>query len=377
MENTFSPVLINSTRDGCEISHTDAGFTLIELLVVQAIIAVLLGITLQAVQNVRLSTARAQAANNLPQLGSAVQAFYVDNGSLPQSWGPFADWCALNSDRCNQSFIQLKLDGHLYGWQYSIVQPEINGTPSAETPPPSRFQLEAEPIYPGVTGSESLVMTQDGNITSSPTPGADEGRRQMFDRLRDRGAGVISDLLSMNPDASSMVRAYVGATGRTASVFNMIDHNGDGIVDIGELQNFPRADAGTQDPLVSFFAFVNDEMKLDLISPDLKATIGVHLSDLHGDPAAQFFSYDGLCDLTRAYVNNRSDDDGGVANGLCAKLEAAEDAEARGDDEAKQHLLDAYTNQLAAQTGKSLTRVNATTLTRLAQTLRPATIAAN
>jgi type II secretory pathway pseudopilin PulG len=340
------------------------------LLVVLSIIGVLLGITLQAVQSVRLSTARAQAASNLRQLGSAVQAFYNDNAGLPQGWGPFADWCALNSDRCNQSFIQLKPDGHLYGWQYSIVRPETNGTPSSEIPPPS-FQLEAEPIYPGVTGAESLVMTQDGNITSTPTPGADEGRRQMFARLRDRGAGVISDLLSMNPDASSLVRGYVGAPGRVATVFSMLDQNGDGTVDIREIQNFPRVDTPTQaDPLASFFAFVSDEMKLDMISPDLKGTIGVHLSDLRGDPTAQFFSFDGLCDLTRAYVNNRRDDDGGVANGLCAKLEAAEDAEARGNDEAKQHLLDAYTKQLAAQTGKSLTRVNATTLTRLAQTLR-------
>ena len=72
MGNTFRPLLINSGRDRCEISHANGGFTLVELLVVQAIIAVLLGVTLQAVQNVRLSTARAQAADNLGLLGSAV-----------------------------------------------------------------------------------------------------------------------------------------------------------------------------------------------------------------------------------------------------------------------------------------------------------------
>ncbi|HEY6119063.1 MAG TPA: hypothetical protein VIV66_03840, partial [Pyrinomonadaceae bacterium] len=144
----------------------------------------------------------------------------------------------------------------------------------------------------------------------------------------------------------------------------------DGTVNISELQNSSGIETPNQpDPVGSFLAFVNDEMKLDLVSPDLKATIGVQLSDLHGDPAAQFFSYGGLCTLTRAYVNG-NDDAGGVANGLCAKLEAAEDAETRGDDQAKQHLLDAYTNQLSAQAGKKLTRVNATTLNRLAQTLR-------
>ncbi len=370
MRNTHRPLLINSTRDGCEISHTDAGFTLIELLVVLSIIGVLLGVGLKSVQNVRLSTARAQATNNLRQLGTAVQNFYTDNTRLPQSWSEFVDWCAQNSDHCNPSFIQLGPAGQLYGWQYAIVRLQPNPTASSETPPPS-FQLEAEPIYPGITGSESLVMTPDGNITSSPTPGADEGQRQMFNRLRDRGAGVISDLLSTNSDASSIVRGYISAPDRLASIFTMLDTNGDGTVNVSELQGFLRPNVtNPEDEVSSFFAFVNDEMKLDLISPDLKQSIGVHLSDLHGDPAAQFFSYDGLCTLTRAYVNH-GDQDGGVANGLCAKLEAAEDAEARGDDQAKQNLLDAYTNQLSAQAGKSLTRANATTLNRLAQTLRP------
>ena len=351
-------------------SRTDGGFTLIELLVVMAIISVLIDLGLKSMQNVRLSTARAQATNNLRQLGTAVQNFYTDNTRLPQSWSEFVDWCAQNSDHCNPSFIQLGPAGQLYGWQYAIVRLQPNPTASSETPPPS-FQLEAEPIYPGITGSESLVMTPDGNITSSPTPGADEGQRQMFNRLRDRGAGVISDLLSTNSDASSMVRGYISAPDRLASIFTMLDTNGDGTVNVSELQGFLRPNVtNPEDEVSSFFAFVNDEMKLDLISPDLKQSIGVHLSDLHGDPAAQFFSYDGLCTLTRAYVNHGDQGDG-VANGLCAKLETAEDAEARGDDQAKQNLLDAYTNQLSAQAGKSLTRANATTLNRLAQTLRP------
>ena len=142
----------------------------------------------------------------------------------------------------------------------------------------------------------------------------------------------------------------------------MFDGNGDGTVGLAEIQSFNELNP--ESPLNAFLAFVGDEMKLDVLSPEMKMTIGVHLSDLQGEPAAQFFSYDGLCELTKLYVNNE-----GVANAVCAKLGAAEAAGARGDYEAKKGLLGAYMHQVAAQSGKDLTRRSATTLTSLAQTL--------
>ena len=300
-----------------------------------AIIAILIALLVPAVQSSRESAARIQATHNLQQLGTAFDGFHAQNGQYPQTWAAFADWCDRNQDElhlCPSIYVDLRSNGQINGWQYSIILADRDPGPIPETG--SSFQLEAEPMFPGITGSVSLVMDQNGNVMGFPTPGADEARRQMFNRLRDRGAETISDLLTMNQDAPRLARDYVGSS--PASVFNMFD------------------------PLAAFLAFAGNEMKLDLLSPDVKASIGVQLSDLQGDPTAQFFSYSGLCDLTRIYVNKE-----GVANAMCAKLSAAEAAETRGDYEARNGALGAYLNQVAAQTGKALTRRSATILSNL------------
>jgi prepilin-type N-terminal cleavage/methylation domain-containing protein len=70
---------------GLRLRRRLAAFTLVELLVVMAIIAILAGLGLAAMQGAMNSSKRAQARNDVNQLASAVKSYTLEYGRLPES----------------------------------------------------------------------------------------------------------------------------------------------------------------------------------------------------------------------------------------------------------------------------------------------------
>src|SRR5262245_19073206 len=121
------------------------GFTLIELLVVIAIIAVLIGLLLPAVQQVREAAARTQSQNNLKQIGLACHAFHDSKGRLPYpGWRNAAVNNGLANPNidgsgswCYQIFPYLEQDNLYRAWTFTAPFP---GTYTTHLVPVKMFQ---------------------------------------------------------------------------------------------------------------------------------------------------------------------------------------------------------------------------------------------
>jgi prepilin-type N-terminal cleavage/methylation domain-containing protein len=186
------------------------GFTLIEVLVVIAIIAVLIGLLLPAVQKVREAAARTQSLNNLHQIALAVHNYHDQCGHFPDTWGYSTTWPATETGCYTFQLLPFVEQDPVYKSSYGPLTYSINYsyTFNGRT---TNFKYNY--TYPGLNGYQAQRTSGKIKTFVSPldpsTQGVDSPASYMANY------SVLSSWMTMNKVTDGLSNTIMVAEGYT------------------------------------------------------------------------------------------------------------------------------------------------------------------